>query len=81
MVFAVGAPNLDVCLCTLAQRVTNDANVWGELTAKLKSAEVDLVVLEATGGYERGLVCALQGAGVVVARVSPRQARDFGSNR
>lgn len=69
--------HLDVCLGTLEQRVTNDANGWGELTAKLKAAEVDLVVLEATGGYERGLVCALQGAGVVVARVNPRQARDF----
>jgi transposase len=34
-------------------------------------------VVEATGGYERGLVCALQGAGVSVARVNPRQARDF----
>ena len=35
------------------------------------------MVLEATGGYERGLVCALQGAGIIVARVNPRQARDF----
>ena len=69
--------HLDVCLNTLEQRVTNDANGWGELTAKLKAAEVDLVVLEATGGYERGLVCALQSAGIVVARVNPRQARDF----
>jgi len=69
--------HLDVCLGTLQQRLANDANGWGELTAKLKAAEVDLVVLEATGGYERGLVCALQGAGIVVARVNPRQARDF----
>ena len=69
--------HLDVCVNTLEQRVTNDANGWGELTAKLKAAEVDLVVLEATGGYERGLVCALQNAGITVARVNPRQARDF----
>ena len=34
-------------------------------------------MLEATGGYERGLVCALHQAGVTVARVNPRQARDF----
>ena len=38
---------------------------------------MDLVVVEATGGYERGLVCALQGAGIAAARVNPRQARDF----
>ena len=69
--------HLDVCLGTLQQRLANDANGWGELTAKLKAGEVDLVVLEATGGYERGLVCALQGAGIVVARVNPRQTRDF----
>ncbi len=69
--------HLDVCLNTLAVRVANDANGWDELTAKLKAADVDLVALEATGGYERGLVCALQGAGITVARLNPRQARDF----
>jgi len=47
--------HLDVCLNTLAVRVANDANGWDELTAKLKAAHVDLVALEATGGYERGL--------------------------
>lgn len=69
--------HLDVCLGTTEQRVVNDANGWDELTAKFKEANVDLVVLEATGGYERGLVCALQDAGITVARVNPRQARDF----
>ena len=69
--------HLDVCLGTLDQRVVNDANGWDALIAKFKDANVDLVVLEATGGYERGLVCALQGAGITVARVNPRQARDF----
>jgi transposase len=43
----------------------------------LRVAGVDLVVVEATGGYERGLVCALQSAELCVARVNPRQARDF----
>lgn len=43
----------------------------------LRDADVDLVVIEATGGYERGLLCALQTAGLNVARVNPRQARDF----
>jgi transposase len=69
--------HLDVCLDTTEQRVANDANGWNELIAKVKDAGVDLVVLEATGGYERGLVCALQAAGLTVARVNPRQARDF----
>ena len=69
--------HLDVCLCTQDQRVANDATGWDALIAKFKDASVDLVVVEATGGYERGLVCALQGAGITVARVNPRQARDF----
>ena len=60
-----------------ARRWSNDAQGWNELTAQLLSERVDLVVIEATGGYERGLVLALQQAGVEVARVNPRQARDF----
>jgi len=69
--------HLDVCVGATRQRVPNDANGWNELTAMLQAAQMDLVVVEATGGYERGLVCALQSAGVCVARVNPRQARDF----
>ena len=69
--------HLDVCLGTLEQRVANEASGSSELIAKCKAADVDLVVLEATGGYERGVVCALQDAGITVARVNPRQARDF----
>jgi transposase len=40
-------------------------------------AQVDVVLLEASGGYERAVVLALQQAGLSVARVNPRQARDF----
>src|SRR5215831_11251434 len=73
----VSKQHLDVCLGTEDQRVDNDANGWDAVIARLKDADVDLVVIEATGGYERGLVCALQAAGITVARVNPRQARDF----
>jgi transposase len=73
----VSKDHLDLCMGTTALRAANDASGWGELTAKLLDAGVDLVVVEATGGYERGLLCALQTAGVCVARVNPRQARDF----
>ena len=73
----VSKQHLDACLGALELRVTNDATGWDVLIAKLGEADVDLVVLEATGGYERGLVCALQGAGITVARLNPRQARDF----
>ena len=68
---------LDVCCCGEERRLCNDAQGWDELTTRLKAMKVDLVVVEATGGYEHGLMCALQSAGVSVARVNPRQARDF----
>lgn len=73
----VSKQHLDVCLQSSLRRLGNDAQGWSELTAMLGAADVDLVVLEATGGYERGAVCALQDAGIAVARVNPRQARDF----
>ncbi|SRR5258706_3828375 len=73
----VSKQHLDACWDAAEQRLVNDATGWDALIAKFKDDGVDLVVLEATGGYERGLVCALQGAGIAVARVNPRQARDF----
>jgi transposase len=73
----VSKQHLDACWVAQEQRLNNDATGWDALIAKFKEANVDLVVIEATGGYERGLVCALQGAGITVARVNPRQAREF----
>src|SRR5258706_7175396 len=73
----VSKQHLDACWDAAEQRLVNDATGWDALIAKFKDDGVDLVVVEATGGYERGLVCALQGAGITVARVNPRQARDF----
>ena len=73
----VSKQHLDACWAEHEARVANDAGGWDELIAKLQAAGVDLVVIEATGGYERGLVCALQQAGLCVARVNPRQSRDF----
>jgi transposase len=73
----VSKQHLDACWAGHELRVGNDAAGWGELTAKLQADGVDLVVLEATGGYERGLVCALQQARLGVVRLNPRQSRDF----
>jgi len=47
------------------------------LIAELAGNPVDLIVMEATGGLERDLACALQAAGFAVAVVNPRQARNF----
>jgi transposase len=73
----VAKQHLDACWLDAELRTSNDAKGWDELIARFNRDGVDMVVIEATGGYERGLVCALQGAGIIVARVNPRQARDF----
>jgi transposase len=48
-----------------------------QVVALLGAQPVALVVVEATGGLEVPLVRALQRAGLAVAVVNPRQARDF----
>lgn len=73
----VSKQHLDVCIGDQAVRLANDAQGWDGVAALLGQASADLVVMEATGGYERGLMCALQAAGFSVARVNPRQSRDF----
>ncbi len=59
------------------QRFDNEAEAHSALAAALKPLDVALVVMEATGGYEAALACALQAAGLPVAVVNPRQTRDF----
>lgn len=56
---------------------SNNAQGHEQLLSRLKHFEVSLIVMEATGGYEQALMCALQAAGYEVAVVNPRQARDF----
>jgi transposase len=58
-------------------RQANDTAGIEALTAELVAFAPALVVLEATGGYEFEAACALQAAGLAVAVVNPRQARDF----
>jgi transposase len=43
----------------------------------LAGFSVELIVLEATGGYQRRLVAALTGAGYPLVVANPRQVRDF----
>lgn len=73
----VSKEQLDACWLGEERRVANSAAGWDELIAMFGSARVDVIVIEASGGYERGLVGALQAAAFAVARVNPRQARDF----
>jgi transposase len=77
---------IDVCKARLdvallprgeALSLTNDEEGIEALTEKLVEASATLVVLDATGGYERPLVAALAASQIAVAVLNPRQARDF----
>lgn len=57
--------------------LSNDEAGYAALLAQLSSLNVGLVLLEATGGFELACATALQLAGLAVAVVNPRQARDF----
>jgi transposase len=58
-------------------RFDNDSEEHSVLVARLEGLQPQLIVMEATGGYEHALACALQAAGFAVAVVNPKQARDF----
>lgn len=60
-----------------ARQFANDIDGHSALAAALQPLGVALVVMEATGGYESAVACALQAAGFAVAVVNPKQARDF----
>ena len=50
---------------------------FGKLVARLPKQNPQLIVLEATGGYESLITIALATAGLPVVVVNPRQVRDF----
>lgn len=58
-------------------QVTNDIDGIEQLAKQLVAFKPELIVLEATGGYEFEAACALQASGLMVAVVNPRAARDF----
>ena len=58
-------------------RFDNEIDGHTALITALQPLGPQLVVMEATGGYEAALACALQAAGLPVAVVNPRQARDY----
>jgi len=57
--------------------VTNDERGVATLVARLRALAPQLIVLEATGGYELLGVAALAAAALPVVVVNPRQVRDF----
>jgi transposase len=73
----VAKADLQVAALEQNRRYVNTAVGHRELVIWLRSLGAVHVVLEATGGYERALVEALQAAAMAVSVVNPRQVRDF----
>jgi transposase len=57
--------------------IPNDPDGHARLRQRLKALRPDIVVIEATGGYERAVVGELAAAGLPVVVVNPRQVRDY----
>ena len=75
----VGKASLDVAVDgqPQVQRFANNGSGIKRLVKRLLALGQVRVVVEATGGYEEPLLEACCDAGLWVARVNPRQARDF----
>jgi transposase len=82
----VSKDRLDVCLRWSEPEQHNDEEAFivtyddsgiDALVFRLLEERPELVILEATGGYERAIVGALASVGLAVVVVNPRQVRDF----
>lgn len=75
----VGKEGLDVAIdgVPAVARFRNDSTGRRALLRQLLSLDSPLIVVEATGGYEDPLLDACGDAGLSIARINPRQSRDF----
>jgi transposase len=75
----VSKQKLDVAVRPNGERVSfsNDEKGWTELAKRVAKWSPERIILEPTGGYERGIVQALAAAKLPVVVVNARQVRDF----
>lgn len=60
-----------------AERIDNSPAACQALAQKLSKLNLQRIVVEASGGYERTLVATFVAAGLPIVVVNPRQVRDF----
>jgi transposase len=58
-------------------QVANDAAGWRQLARAFRTCGVSRVGIEASGGYERGVVAALRKAGFVVLVLQPFRVKAY----
>ncbi len=75
----VAKDKLDIAVLgeTKASQVTNDEKGIISLVKKMQKLAPDLIVVEATGGYQRAVVLGLYEAGLPVAVVNPARVRQY----
>jgi transposase len=75
----VSKDRLDVAVLAESkeQQVANTSEGIAQLVAWMQELEPELIVVEATGGYQRAVVDALFRAGISVAVVNPARVRQF----
>lgn len=75
----VSKATLDVYIRPIGKafKVANTEVEIAALVEQLKSSDINLIVLEATGGLETEVIIQLQAALLPVALINPRQGRDF----
>jgi transposase len=75
----VSKDRLDVMVLPEQQcsSVRNDVAGWAELVERLRGFSISAIGLEASGGYERGIMRALLAAGLPVRQINPFKLRQF----
>lgn len=75
----MGKANLDLAVDgeSGVARFANNRTGIARLVKRLVAVGAERIVVEATGGYEEPLLEACCDAGLWIARINPRQARDF----
>jgi transposase len=75
----VAKEKLDIAVLgeTKASQVTNDEKGITSLVKKMQKLAPGLIVIEATGGYQRAVVLGLYEAGLPVAVVNPARVRQY----
>lgn len=62
-------------------KIENDTKSVKKLIKLLKNLEIDLTIVEASGGYENILVDLFLEGQIPIARINPRQMRDFAKSQ
>jgi transposase len=75
----ISKARLDVAVLPSGEafEVVNDEGGWRELVRRLRPLEAAAIGLEASGGYERGVLRALIEAGLAARLVNPARVRQF----